>query len=84
MSPGQKALALSYIHSELLITNLDVSIHELKVLNDPAHKRLQDKLVKLQSASRNALRGIKKSLEEDNTLEELKEEIEILIETAWQ
>ena len=52
--PKEKALALSYILCELLIQNLDVAVHELKIINHKDGGKLYDKLHKLNSASRNA------------------------------
>jgi uncharacterized protein YigE (DUF2233 family) len=79
--PKEKALALSYILCELLIQNLDVAVHELKIINHKDGGKLYDKLHKLNSASRNAFRILEKNMGDD--LSQLKNDIEITLDELW-
>lgn len=44
MEHGRQALVLSYVHSQLLMKNLDVAIHEARIDKDPDYKKLADGL----------------------------------------
>lgn len=78
----EKALALSYILCELLKQNLDIAIHELKVIGHKDTGKLDDKLNKLNSASKNAFRILNKNIGKEN-LSEMKESIEIVLDNLW-
>lgn len=84
ISPSEKALALSYIHAELLIANLDIVVHESRVVQAPDTGRLNDKLVKLRSSAKNAFRILNKNMKHQGTYDELKQKIEELIDLSWQ
>jgi hypothetical protein len=71
-------MAMSYILTQLLIENLEIVCLEVK--GKPEFGKLNDKLMKLKGASRNAFRVLEKNTEH---LEELKSEIDELLGTLW-
>ena len=81
MNAKEKALALSYVLTQLLKDNLDVAVLEMRESRDADAGRLDDKLIKLKSASKNAFRILEKNISED--LDDLKESIEVLLSTLW-
>ena len=81
MRPEEKAIALSYILSELLTENLDIAVHEMRVSKHPNAGQLSDKLNKLRGASRNAFRILERNVSD---LDNLKEDIQTLLESAWE
>jgi hypothetical protein len=82
MTPGEKALTHAYAHAELLMENLEVAIHELKVAKEP-YKQLEDKLVKFRSVSRAVFKGINKNLEANGELKQIKADLEKLFDETW-
>lgn len=82
MSPMEKSLALSYILSNLLISNLEVAVLELSDVNSSEYGRLVDKLTKLKSASKNAYRILERNVSSD--LSEIQYGIEVLLEDMWE
>lgn len=81
MKPEEKAIALSYVLSQLLSENLDIAVHELKVNNHPNAGQLADKFNKLRGANRNAFRILERNVGE---LDSLKEDISVLLESVWE
>lgn len=81
MKPDEKAIALSYVLSQLLSENLDIAVHELKVSKHPNAGQMYDKLCKLRGANRNAFRALEKNVKD---LDNLKDDISILLESVWQ
>lgn len=80
--PKAKALAISYILCELLKQNLDIAIHELRVIDHQDVGKLDDKLNKLNSASKNAFRVLNKNIGSEG-LSEMKKSIEIVLDNLW-
>lgn len=80
MRPEEKAIALSYVLSQLLQDNLDIAVHEMKVSNHPSAGQLADKMNKLRGANRNAFRILERNVSE---LDELKNDIQIVLEQLW-
>jgi hypothetical protein len=78
MTVAEKSMAMSYILTQLLIENLEIVCLEVK--GKPEFGKLNDKLMKLKGASRNAFRVLEKNTEH---LEELKSEIDELLGTLW-
>jgi hypothetical protein len=78
MTVAEKSMAISYILTQLLIENLEIVCLEVK--GKPEFGKLNDKLMKLKGASRNAFRVLEKNTEQ---LEELKSEIDELLGTLW-
>lgn len=81
MRPEEKAIALSYVLSQLLQENLDVAVHEMKVSNHPSAGQLADKFSKLRGANRNAFRILERNVSDLNNL---KEDIATLLESVWE
>jgi hypothetical protein len=78
MTVAEKSLALSYILSQLLIHNLDIVCLEVK--GKPQYGQLNDKLMKLKGASRNAYRILEKNTED---LDGLKNDIDLILGRLW-
>jgi hypothetical protein len=81
MNAKEKALALSYVLTQLLKDNLDVAILEMKESRDADAGRLDDKLAKLRGASNNAFRVLERNVGDD--LDDLKEDVEKVLEELW-
>jgi hypothetical protein len=78
---AQKAFGQSYIYAKLLIKNLDIAVHELKVTQDPLHGKMQFYLEKLNGAVRRAYSGLEKNIGDD--LNELEQDIEEFMDRNW-
>jgi len=81
MNPKEKALAISYVLTQLLKDNLDVAILEMRESKDEDTGRLFDKLQKLRGASNNAFRIVERNV--GNDLDDLKADIERVLEELW-
>jgi hypothetical protein len=81
MNPKEKALAISYVLTQLLKDNLDVAILEMRESRDQDANRLFDKLEKLRGASNNAFRIVERNV--GNDLDDLKSDIERVLEELW-
>ena len=78
MTVAEKSMAMSYILSQLLTENLEIVCLELK--DKPEHGQLNDKLMKLKGASKNAFRILEKNTDQ---LDELKNDIEEILGKLW-
>lgn len=81
MNAKEKALALSYVLTQLLKDNLDVAVLEMRESKDADANRLDDKLAKLRGASNNAFRILERNVGDD--LNPLKDDIEKVLEELW-
>ncbi len=81
MTPKEKALALSYVLTQLLKDNLDVAVLEMRESRDSDANRLDDKLAKLRGASNNAFRILERNV--GDNLDALKEDVEKVLEELW-
>ena len=81
MNAKEKALALSYVLTQLLKDNLDVAVLEMRESRDADANRLDDKLAKLRGASNNAFRILERNVGSDLT--PLKDDIEKVLEELW-
>ena len=81
MNAKEKALALSYVLTQLLKDNLDVAVLEMRESRDADANRLDDKLAKLRGASNNAFRILERNVGDD--LNPLKDDIEKVLEELW-
>lgn len=81
MNAKEKALALSYVLTQLLRDNLDVAVLEMRESKDVDANRLDDKLAKLRGASNNAFRILERNVGSD--LDPLKDDIEKVLEELW-
>lgn len=81
MDAKDKALALSYVLTQLLKDNLDVAVLEMRESRDADANRLDDKLAKLRGASNNAFRILERNV--GDNLNDLKEDVEKVLEELW-
>lgn len=81
MTPKEKALALSYVLTQLLKDNLEVAVLEMRESRDADANRLDDKLAKLRGASNNAFRILERNV--GDNLNDLKEDVEKVLEELW-
>jgi hypothetical protein len=81
MNAKEKALALSYVLTQLLKDNLDVAVLEMRESKDADAGKLDDKLAKLRGASNNAFRILERNV--GNDLDDLKSDIEKVLEELW-
>lgn len=81
MNAKEKALALSYVLTQLLKDNLDVAVLEMRESRDVDANRLDDKLAKLRGASNNAFRILERNV--GDNLDDLKEDVEKVLEQLW-
>jgi hypothetical protein len=78
MTVAEKSLAMSYILSQLLTENLEIVILEVKGKSE--YGQLNDKLMKLKGASKNAFRILEKNTDQ---LDDLKNDIEEILGRLW-
>lgn len=81
LQPVEKALCLSYLHSKMLIKNLDIALHELRVLQDPRFGKIQFYLEKLNGVARKAYNGLEKNV--GDNMEQLEKDIETVMDDNW-
>ena len=82
LTPKQRALSFSYVLSQLLEDNLEVVVIEKNESKEEDLGQLRDKLIKLRSANRNAFKILERNIGGDG-LKELKNDIELTLETLW-
>lgn len=70
MTSLEKALILSYLHSDQLIKSLDTVLVEMKAINDPRAGKFQSCLEKLQGAAKRAFANVEKNIENKEQLQE--------------
>lgn len=76
-----KALGMAYITSKMCITNLEVAVHEMNVLNDTKAGKLQFAFEKLIQAHKKAMATIEKNIE---NCKEIESGIEKIISDCWE
>ena len=81
MNAKEKAIALSYVLTQLLKDNLEVAVLEMRESKDVDANRLDDKLAKLRGASNNAFRILERNV--GNDIDDLKEDVEKVLEELW-
>jgi hypothetical protein len=81
MTAKEKAIALSYILTQILKDNLDVAILEMRESGDADAGRLHDKLEKLRGASNNAFRILERNI--GDGMDELRADVEKVINELW-
>lgn len=78
MTALEKSLILSYLHTKQAIANLEVAVHEMRVLGNGGS--LQHRMEKLVGVSRKAFKEIESNLEGN---EELVESMEEVLSREW-
>lgn len=81
MTVLEKALILSYLHSDQLIKSLETALLEMKAYNDPRTGRFQSLLEKLQGAAKRAYANIESNMQNK---EEFHDEMWDLLGEIWQ
>ena len=78
-----KALSISYITSKIAITNLEVAIHELKLMNEPNAGKVQHRAEKMVNAYKALFTAMERNMPKEN-LAEVSKKIELLIDKCWE
>jgi len=81
ITPVEKSLCLSYLYSKLLLKNLDVAVHELKVIGDPRFGKMLFYLEKLKGSANKAYQGLEKNI--GSNMGALEADIEALMDEHW-
>lgn len=76
----ERSLILSYLHLKQAISNMDITIIELRASNDVRTGNLQHRYEKLISASRKAFESIEKNITDKH---ELIEDLEQNMDHNW-
>jgi uncharacterized protein (DUF2267 family) len=84
MNPTEKAIVLSYLLSKLLNKNLDVVLHEMKVIGNEDAGKMQHRLEKLIGANRNVFRILERNITNSENIDELEADLDDLLEKIWE
>ena len=84
MNPTEKAIVLSYLLSKLLNKNLDVVLHEMKVIGNEDAGKMQHRLEKLIGANRNVFRILERNITNSDNINELEADLDDLLEKIWE
>ena len=79
MNPTEKAIVLSYLLSKLLNKNLDVVIHEMKVIGNEDAGKMQHRVEKLIGANRNVFRILERNITNSENIDELEADLDNLL-----
>lgn len=82
MTAAEKALSLAYAHCELLKTNINIAIHELKI-GGKKTEDLQKRLEKLRSSAHGAFLEINSAIKSSKHSDEVRKEIEEILDQTW-
>jgi uncharacterized protein (DUF2267 family) len=84
MNPTEKAIVLSYLLSKLLNKNLDVVLHEMKVIGNEDAGKMQHRVEKLIGANRNVFRILERNITNSENIDELEADLDNLLEKIWE
>jgi hypothetical protein len=84
MNPTEKAIVLSYLLSKLLNKNLDVVLHEMKVIGNEDAGKMQHRVEKLIGANRNVFRILERNITNSENIDELEADLDDLLEKIWE
>lgn len=76
MTTLEKSLILGYIHTKQAISALEITLLEMKALNDPRAGMFQSLLEKLLGASKRAYAKIEKNIDVSKLDEEMLEDLD--------
>lgn len=76
MTPLEKSLIMGYLHTKHAINSLEITLLEMKALNDPRAGMFQSLLEKLLGASKRAYAKIEKNIDVNSLSDELLEELD--------
>lgn len=84
MEHGRQALVLSYVHSQLLLKNLEVAVHEARVDKDPDYRMLADSMKILKQRVEKTFAVINKKMEKSGVdMNKVEEELIELHNNTW-
>ena len=84
MNPTEKAIVLSYLLSKLLNKNLEVVLHEMKVIGNEDAGKMQHRVEKLIGANRNVFNILERNMSRANNIQELEDDLDNLLEKIWE
>jgi hypothetical protein len=84
MNPTEKAIVLSYLLSKLLNKNLDVVLHEMKVIGTADAGKMEYRIGKLIQANKNVFGILERNIANANNIEDLESDLEDLLEKIWE
>jgi uncharacterized protein (DUF2267 family) len=84
MNPTEKAIVLSYLLSKLLNKNLEVVLHEMKVIGNEDAGKMQHRVEKLIGANRNVFRILERNITNSENIDELESDLDDLLEKIWE
>ena len=84
MNPTEKAIVLSYLLSKLLNKNLDVVLHEMKVIGTEDAGKMEYRIGKLTQANKNVFGILERNIKNANNIEDLESDLEDLLEKIWE
>ena len=84
MNPTEKAIVLSYLLSKLLNKNLDVVLHEMKVIGTADAGKMEYRIGKLIQANKNVFGILERNIKNANNIEDLESDLEDLLEKIWE
>lgn len=84
MNPTEKAIVLSYLLSKLLNKNLDVVLHEMKVIGNEDAGKMQHRVEKLIGASRNVFGILERNITNSENINQLELDLDNLLEKIWE
>lgn len=84
MNPTEKAIVLSYLLSKLLNKNLDVVLHEMKVIDTEDAGKMEYRIGKLIQANKNVFGILERNIKNANNIEDLESDLEDLLEKIWE
>jgi hypothetical protein len=84
MNPTEKAIVLSYLLSKLLNRNLEVVLHEMKVIGDEDAGKMQHRVEKLIGANRNVFRILERNISNSENIDQLEADLDDLLEKIWE
>jgi len=77
-----KSIALAYVAGAIALTNLEVAIHEIKLVKDDNAGKFQHRAEKLKSAFNTMFKTMEANLEPDS-MKEIKDRLELIINDCW-
>lgn len=84
MNPTEKAIVLSYLLSKLLNKNLDVVLHEMKVIGTADAGKMEYRIGKLIQANKNVFGILERNIKNANNIEDLESDLDDLLEKIWE
>lgn len=84
MNPTEKAIVLSYLLSKLLNQNLEVVLHEMKVIGNEDAGKMQHRIEKLIGANRNVFNILERNISKSSNIADLEADVEAIFEKIWE